>query len=229
MANLPVLWTFRRCPYAMRARLALTISKISFEWREIILRHKPAAMLEASPKGTVPVLVLPDGTVLEESLDIMHWALARHDPESWLGLSEQESHEIKSLILQSDNEFKHHLDRTKYHNRYEGADPEFHRTEALKILHQWDQRLSDAGQFFGSRPGLADMAIFPFVRQFANIDRSWFSAQSLPALHQWLQGHLESELFAGIMEKHPPWQDGDAPLLFPPQNPARQTCSEFPV
>ncbi len=217
--NLPILWTFRRCPYAMRARLALAISKIPFEWREIILRDKPAAMLEASPKGTVPVLVLPDGTVLEESLDIMSWALERNDPEGWLDFSDAKRREINRLIAQSDGDFKFHLDRTKYYTRYEGADPQFHRAETLKILHQWDQRLSHAGQFFGSRPCLADMAIFPFVRQFANIDRKWFTAQKLPALQDWLEGHLESVLFAQIMEKHPPWQDGDAPLLFPPQNP----------
>ncbi len=220
--NLPVLWTFRRCPYAMRARLALAVSKTPLEWREIILRDKPAAMLQASPKGTVPVLVLPDGTVLEESLDIMYWALERHDPEGWLRLTDPQKQDTQKLIAQSDGDFKFHLDRTKYHTRYEGADPKFHRAEALKILCRWEQRLNIAGQFLGTRPSLADMAIFPFVRQFANIDRQWFSTQRLPALQKWLATHIGSALFTQIMEKRPLWQDGDAPLLFPPSSPQNQ-------
>lgn len=210
--SLPVLYSFRRCPYAMRARLALAISGLEIRIREVVLRDKPAEMLAASPKGTVPVLVLPDGQVVDESLDVMKWALAQNDPEHWRGAN---SAETDALIAQSDGPFKHALDRYKYPNRYEGVDPEAQRADGLAILREWNDRIaSSGGQLLGTQRSLADMALFPFVRQFAATDREWFASQSLPELQEWLVGHLASPLFKSIMTKHAQWQPGaEEPLL----------------
>lgn len=194
MTDLPILYSFRRCPYAMRARMALLVSGVAFTLHEVSLRDKPAEMLAASPKGTVPVLVQRDGTVIDQSLDIMLWALSRADPEDWL------SGYDAALIVQNDGPFKHHLDRYKYAPRYD-CDPIPHRAAALEILHEWDARLSQFGQFCRSTRGLTDMAIMPFVRQFAAIDRAWFAAQDVPHLQAWLEGHETSSLFAKAMEK----------------------------
>jgi glutathione S-transferase len=190
----PTLYSFRRCPYAMRARLAVLISGQEFVLHEVSLRAKPAAMVAASPKGTVPVLVLPNGTVIDESLDIMLWALRLHDPEHWLT-----GHDA-ALIAQNDGPFKYHLDRYKYAPRYD-CDPVPHRAAALEILREWDKRIGIAGQFCSELRSITDMAIMPFVRQFAATDRAWFDAQDLPQFHQWLAYHEASTLFARIMAK----------------------------
>lgn len=207
MSALPILYSFRRCPYAMRARMALWISGTSCELREVKLAEKPASMLEASEKGTVPVLVLQDGKVLDESLDVMRWALARNDPEDWLAGDDG------ALLDQIDGPFKQHLDRYKYWTRH-GSDPQEHRTAALEILKGLEERISGQGQLCGNSRTMVDIASFPFVRQFANHDRTWFDAQPLPHLQHWLADHLQSELFAAIMAKHRPWQPGDAPVFF---------------
>ncbi len=192
----------------MRARLALAISGVALELREIKLSAKPEAMLEASPKGTVPVLALGDGTVIDESIDIMHWALAQADPEHWLERNEPE------LIAQCDGSFKHALDRYKYPDRH-GVDWLEHREQGLMFLRQLDERLSGKGQLCGATRGLADAAIMPFVRQFAAVDPDWFAAQPLLHLKPWLEGHLASPLFAAIMQRYAPWSPGDAPVAFP--------------
>jgi len=201
IADLPVLYSFRRCPYAMRARLALRVSGIAVEHREVLLRDKPDAMLEVSPKGTVPVLVPASGGVVEESLDIMLWALRQNDPENWL------EHEFDALALVKtcDTQFKPHLDRYKYANRYDGAVPHEHRAAASDFIMELDTRLQSEPQLMGPRAGLADFAIFPFVRQFANTDIDWFNAQAWSAVSVWLEYHVTSELFAQVMEKRPPW------------------------
>jgi len=204
--NLPILYSFRRCPYAMRARLALHVSATPVEHREVLLRDKPAAMLDASPKGTVPVLVLPDGSVLEESLDIMRWALERNDPEGWLAA---DARGTERLVSACDGPFKHHLDRYKYATRYEGAKPDDHRAAGLEYLVSLDRILRVTPQLAGARMSLADAAIFPFVRQFANTDRDWFDAQDLSGLQTWLAGHLASERFSAIMQKQPLWAPQD--------------------
>jgi len=210
MTGQPVLYSFRRCPYAMRARMALLISGQKVELREVVLRDKPEAMLHQSSKGTVPVLVQTDGQVLDESLDVIYWALDQSDPEGWL------THKpaAQPLIAQSDAEFKYHLDRYKYPNRYDDVDPDYHRAEGLKFLQKLDGMIAAEGQIFGPKPGLADYAIFPFVRQFANHDRGWFDAQDLPALQPWLAGHLGSPIFAVAMEKFPQWQPDQTPAMF---------------
>lgn len=203
----PTLYSFRRCPYAMRARLALMVSGACCELREVKLSAKPAEMIAASPKATVPVLVLPDGQIIDESFDIMQWALARHDPEGWLSRSDD------ALIAASDGPFKHDLDRYKYSSRHD-SDAIAHRASAGEFLRELDARLASNAQLCGTRRGLADMAIMPFVRQFAATDRAWFDAQPLPRLQAWLAAHLNSELFAAVMVRVPVWQVDAAPYEF---------------
>ncbi|MDR6851322.1 glutathione S-transferase [Sphingomonas sp. BE123] len=195
----PILYSFRRCPYAIRARLALAVSETAVEHREVRLRDKPAEMIAASPKGTVPVLVLPDGRVIDESLDIMRWALARNDPEHWL------AGDAPALIAANDGAFKHHLDRYKYPERYP-ADGVDHRAAALAILQGLGTRLGAQAWLGGARFGLADAAILPFVRQFAAVDPDWFAAQDLARVQPWLAAFLASPLFAAVMVTRTPWR-----------------------
>ena len=206
----PILYSFRRCPYAMRARMALWSARIDVILREVELADKPPALLEISPKGTVPVLISADGPLLEESIDIMRWALGKNDPEGWLAGDDRE------LIERNDGPFKHHLDRYKYPARYEDCDPLEHRAAGLKILRDLDARLGSQAQLTGAQRTLADMALFPFIRQFANTDRAWFDAEPLPHLQRWLEGHLSSDIFKAIMPKFAPWKAGDKPTLFGP-------------
>ena len=206
MQELPILYSFRRCPYAMRARLALAASETPVEHREVLLRDKPAAMLAASPKGTVPVLVLPDGTVIEESLDIMRWALGCNDPLRWLAPGKA----MFDLVARNDGPFKQALDRYKYPNRYPGEDPLNHRAGGLDFLTEIEARLTGSPFLFGEAMSLADAAIFPFVRQFAHTDRDWFAALGLPHLQAWLTAHLASPIFATVMKKYPVWSENRA-------------------
>jgi glutathione S-transferase len=199
----PILYSFRRCPYAMRARMSLLESGVEVELREVILRDRPEHMMDISPKGTVPVLLLPDGAVIEESLDIMLWSL----DESWL------AGDWKELIDVNDGDFKHHLDRYKYNNRYENVlSSEEHREHALSILKTYDERLSNQAYLCGDSISLADLALSPFVRQFANTDRGWFDQLPLLHLHNWLIGILEGDLFKSCMVKHKQWQNGQVPI-----------------
>ncbi|RLJ51971.1 glutathione S-transferase [Litoreibacter meonggei] len=207
--GIPVLYSFRRCPYAMRARLAIHAAGLQLEHREILLRDKAPEFLDASPKGTVPVVVAPSG-VIEESLDIMLWALTQNDPENWL----QNRNDSLDLIAQNDGPFKTALDRYKYANRHDN-DPETWRALGSGTLENYDSILAQNAYLLGNQPRLADMAIFPFVRQFANTDRAWFDAQPWPHLLRWLNGHLTSPRFTAIMMKYPKWQAGDPPTLAP--------------
>lgn len=210
----PVLYSFRRCPYAMRARMALLVSGTVCELREIVLRAKPQEMLQASPKGTVPVLVLPDGHVIDESLDIMLWALGKNDPELWLAPEAESLDAMLPLIAQNDGDFKQHLDRYKYPDRYENVDPLQHRAAASLFLAALEKRLAPHPFLFGSRPALADIALFPFIRQFAETDRPWFDAQPWPNLQRWLAGLLSTALFDQAMQRFEPWHPGaDTTLL----------------
>ena len=215
MGSLPVLYSFRRCPYAMRARLALAVSEQAHELREVVLKAKPAALLAASPKGTVPVLVLPGGEVIDESLDIMRWALARHDPAQWLVPPDGSREDIDALIAANDGAFKQQLDRYKYPKRYahESADDAARfalaqRDLAAAWLAQLDARLGQ-GWLFGARASLADMALLPFVRQFAHTDVIWFATQPWPRLQTWLAAFESSEIFVRVMGKHATWQSPD--------------------
>ena len=208
MTDAPILYSFRRCPYAMRARLALLASGVRCAIREVVLRDKPAALIAASPKATVPVLVLADGTVIDESIDIMRWALGRNDPEDWLAGDDA------ALIELFDTQFKPALDRYKYAGRHD-ADPIAHREAGLALLHLLEERLAD-GNLGGARRTLSDMAIMPFVRQFAAVDGAWFAAQAIPLVQAWLARHVASALFDRAMVRLTPWTPGDAPILWPP-------------
>ena len=215
---LPILYSFRRCPYAMRARLAIAVSGLTVELREVDLKDKPAEMLRASPKGSVPVLVDVDGRVLEESLDIMLWALQQHDPARWLVPETGCLENMLALIAQCDGDFKHDLDRYKYPGRYAGVDAQthlIHRTAGAVFLAQLDARLNQPPYLFGQQPALADMAIAPFVRQFAQTDLDWFNQQPWPGLRVWLASIINSSDFANIMTKYAKWAPGDERVCFP--------------
>lgn len=211
----PILYSFRRCPYAMRARIALLASGITVELREVVLRDKPVEMLAVSPKGTVPVLLLPDGRVLDESLDIMEYALTRADPFEWVSPEVGSEDEMRALITVFDTSFKHHLDRYKYAARYEGAEAWEHRLEASQHVAALETRLEQVGAYlFGDAPKLADYAIMPFVRQFAGVDRAWFEDQPWPSVQKWLRVLIDSSEFTNVMKKYTQWQVGDEPLFF---------------
>ncbi len=198
--SLPVLYSFRRCPYAIRARMSIVREGYQVELREVVLRDRPDHMMKISPKGTVPVLLLPDGTVIEESLEIMQHVLG------W-DLSEEEAH----WVARNDDEFKFHLDRYKYPNRYENVNEVEHRTLASAYLGDLDVRLGE-GPAFALR--LND-ALFPFVRQFANHDRKWFDGQPWVNVHAWLGEHLDSEAFKRCMKKEKQWVEGNETVHFP--------------
>ena len=199
----------------MRARLALDVSELACELREITLRDKPLAMLRVSPKGTVPVLVDAAGVVIEESLDIMLWALRLRDPELWLTPERGTLEAVLALIHRFDAEFKPLLDRYKYPDRFEGADAEASRHAASLWLLTLDERLQDARYLFGERAGLADMALAPFVRQFANVDAAWFASRSWTHLQAWLTAIVDSARFARIMRPIAVWQAGSPGVPLP--------------
>jgi glutathione S-transferase len=207
--NLPILYSFRRCPYAIRARLALLASGIEYEHREVVLRDKPADMLAASPKGTVPVLVLPNNEVIDQSLDIMLWALRQSDPYHWLAHEK----DALALIAECDGDFKFHLDRYKYPNRYEGADAWVHRTQAAAFATVIDTKISQKYYKFNSTLGVYYAGLLPFLRQFSHVDKNWFAQQPWPALQAGLADFEASEAFKTIMQNHKPWQFDVEPLV----------------
>jgi glutathione S-transferase len=198
---LPILYTFRRCPYAIRARLAIINSQIEVAMHEVELRNKPPALLACSPKGTVPVLVLPDGRVIDESLDIMRWALAIHDPGRWLGDSADLTPAMSALIAENDGPFKRNLDRYKYANRYPEQPLEYHRAQAELFLDKLDNLLIASQYLCSNEITIADMAIMPFVRQLAAVDPGWFAQSRYARLRAWLDGLLQLPLFAAVMQK----------------------------
>jgi glutathione S-transferase len=204
----PILYSFRRCPFAIRARYVLTYSGVSWEHREVVLRDKPASLLQLSPKGTVPVMQLPDGTLLEESSDIMRWAVRQEDPENWYGSQKQATDE---WIRANDEEFKPLLDGYKY-----PQDKALSQLEYRQLAINWIDKLDAhlANGFILGRPTLADAALFPFIRQFRAVDADWFDEHLNPLVINWLERHVTSPTFTAIMVKLPQWQPGDAPLLF---------------
>ena len=214
MSDLPILWSFRRCPYAMRARLAIKASGQQVHLREILLRDKPEPFLAASAKGTVPVLECADGQVIDESRDVMFWALQQTDPQGWLDIYHADAQGVKTHLDALDGDFKHHLDRYKYATRYEEADESAHRAAGANYLANWNDILTRQTALSGDKLGLIDYATLPFVRQFRIADPQWFDAQDWPALHAWLQAFLNSPLFASIMEKYKPWKETGADIQF---------------
>ena len=216
--NWPVLYSFRRCPYAMRARWALLHAGLLVEWREVSLQSKPACLLDASPKGTVPVLITPQGRVIDESLAVMRWALQQADPFDWLGagLSTPEREAIDGLIATNDGPFKHHLDRFKYTDRYPGESKESHEQAGRCILRSWSDRIAAHGWLAGPQMGIADGALWPFVRQWRIADPDGFDGDaSMAPLQQWLQHFLNSPDFERLMQRADPWAPGGHQPHFP--------------
>ena len=211
--NHPILYSFRRCPYAMRARLAIANSMITIELREIILRNKPQQLLDISPKGTVPVLQLQDGKIIEESLDIMYWALSHSDKNNWLDNSVIT--DIQQLIQSNDTEFKYNLDRYKYADRYPEYDEKYYREKSETFLADLEARLCSHTFLCSNNVSLADMAIFPFIRQFAQVDRVWFDQSSYPLVGAWLDRLLEAPFFSAVMARYVPWDEGADEISFP--------------
>lgn len=215
--KLPILYSFRRCPYAMRARLALRYAEIRCELREVVLRNKPAAMLAASPKGTVPVLLVPaigeqnGAEVIEESLDIMLWSLAQHDPDGWLDVDPVDA---DTLITANDDDFKIWLDRYKYPDCYDDTGGQNPQQQCARFLDELERRLGRHGWLAGDRLSFVDIAVFPFVRQFAFVDIDGFRAAPYPLLNQWMTQLLEGQLFISVMQKYPAWQPGDEVVIF---------------
>jgi len=209
-----ILYSFRRCPFAMRGRMALAVSGLSYEHREVLLRDKPPSMLAFSPKGTVPVFVTKSGEVIEESLDLMHYALRQNDPENWLMGFDAGG---RALLKDIDGPFKHHLDRYKYKSRYDeaakrGETDINHRKQAEVYIQKLEQALENNQFLSGQQRGFADIAIFPFIRQFANTDRAWWDGEAqdsppYPKTHLWLEAQINSDLFRSIMTKYPQWVD----------------------
>ena len=213
-AALPTLYSFRRCPYAIRARLALAHAGLACELREINLRSKPQALLDVSPKGTVPVLVLQDGQVIEQSLDIMLHALRGNDPDGWLAPTHGSLQEMLTLIERNDGFFKQALDRCKYPERHGAEDVNQAQADALTWLSALNDQLEETGYLFGLNPSLADMALRPFVRQYARIDEAQWNEQPWPHLQGWLQRWIDSALFAEVMETYPGWVPGTVGTVF---------------
>ena len=203
----PVLYSYRRCPYAMRARMALRYANIDVEIREIALREKPVQMIAVSPKGTVPVLVLANGKVLEQSLDIMDWALAQSDVDEWI-VQDQEVQKLSTdLIATNDGAFKQALDKYKYAIRFPENPPDVYRAQGEEFLKRLELLLQQNSHLCRNTVSKADVAIFPFVRQFFMVDNAWFETANYPALKTWLNGLLNSQLFIDVMHKYPVWTD----------------------
>jgi glutathione S-transferase len=205
-----VLYSFRRCPYAMRARMAIAVSGIQVELREVVLRDKPQALLDISPKATVPVLLTSDNIVIDESLNIMHWALKQSDPDNWLSNINNE------LIANNDGDFKHWLDRYKYADRYPEHSEHYYRQQGEEALLMLENLLEESAFLAGNNITFTDIAIFPFIRQFASVDLNWFEQAPYLNLRLWLENFIESTLFLSIMHKYPAWQEDQTKVvLFP--------------
>jgi len=204
-----MLYSFRRCPYAMRARLAIVYSGVEIELREVELKHKPEELLRISPKATVPVLQCPDGHIIDESRDIMTWALQQNDPDGWLESIEH------PLIDENDDSFKKSLDCYKYANHFPEYSQIYYREKGELFLEKLEKSLENYKFIQNNYLSFIDMAIFPFVRQFYFVNPSWFESAPYPYLNAWLQAHLSSNIFLSIMQKYPAWQAGDKATIFP--------------
>ncbi|HJK86260.1 MAG TPA: glutathione S-transferase N-terminal domain-containing protein [Candidatus Megaira endosymbiont of Nemacystus decipiens] len=203
---LPILYSFRRCPYAMRARMVLHYSKISYSLREVDLKNKPSSLLNLSPKGTVPVLVLHENKIIDESLDIMKYALSKHDPENIQPHVQQQK--INELIADNDLHFVNLLKKYKYPQRYEGVNTREIRNKIEEdFLSKYELMLQKTNYLLGSKT-IADYALLPFIRQFAYVDKEWFFNSKYSKLIDWLLSFIETETFDKIiMQKYEVWQD----------------------
>jgi len=218
---LPILYSLRNCPYAMRARIALFKSKQPVLLRDLVLSDKPAEMIEASPKATVPVLVLATGEVIDESLDVMLWALKESDPNDLLHSEDELIHPDENMLSamlafidEFDNGFKSALEQYKCAKRYQEDDIVQRRAVCQQYLDKVEQRLTTHKFLFSDQESLADIAILPFLRQFARVERQWYLQSPYPKLKQWLNGYLQSPMFTKVMAKYPLWQENHEPVLF---------------
>lgn len=206
-----ILYSFRRCPYAMRVRLGLVLSNKSVQLREIILKHKPEAMLKASPKGTVPVLIEKDGHVIDESLDIMKWALEGSQ------LLNSATSTMHLLIKENDEVFKGWLDKYKYADRYPEHSEVYYREQGEIFLEKLERQLANSNRLFSDGYSFSDLAILPFIRQFAFVDIDWFNQSKYQHVRDWLTTFIDSELFLSIMKKYPTWLESNQEVSFPEQ------------
>jgi len=210
-----IFYSFRRCPYAMRARLAICYSQVEVEIREVVLKDKPTSLLAYSPKGTVPVLVTSDKQIIDESRDIMYWALLQHDSDDWLRHNQPHlQKQMTSLIDENDNEFKVILDKYKYADRHPEYTEAEYRQQGSYFLNQLELLLTLHNNLIDDEISLADIAIFPFIRQFAGVDKDWFEQSPYPKVRTWLSRHTNSALFRDIMYKYPQWSAGDKATYF---------------
>ncbi len=210
----PLLYSFRRCPYAIRARLALRVSGIQVTLREVVLADKPAALRACSAKATVPVLVVNHQHVIDESVAIMVFALKQNDPQEWLVTDADLAAECQRLIAYNDGEFKSHLDHYKYADRFPNQPMEVYRAQGESFLSELEAKLAISPYLLCERPTFADMAIMPFIRQFANVDKEWFEQRPYPHLQAWLMELLRQPLFTSVMDKYKQWQEGDPVIMF---------------
>ena len=211
--NIPILYSFRRCPYAMRARMALQLANVQCELREVELKNKPEEMLAVSPKGTVPILVL-DNSVLDESNDIIQWVQS-NNPNILMDLNREQAQQTLEWIALFDGEFKHHLDRYKYYQRYE-SDAENHRACCDEILYLLDQYISSSYWIFSEELSLLDISILPFIRQFKIADEKHFFSQDYLKVIELFKKFEDSQLFKSIMHKYNPWRaDQKESIIFP--------------
>ena len=208
----PILYTFRRCPYAIRARFAIRSAKIIVEVREIKLQEKPSEFLKSSPKGTVPVLITNSGEILEESLDIINWALSINDPLKWLAKGKLKDQEIAKLLHDLETKFKTNLDKYKYPNRFSGVNQYLHRDKNLCFLKKLNFYLKNNKSLNCKHLTFLDYAIFPFIRQFRNVDKVWFDKLNFVFLNEWIHQIIDSEDFSSIMKKFKKWEPNDLPI-----------------
>jgi len=208
----PVLYSFKRCPYAIRTRISLILSKTKCELREVLLKDKPESMLNASPKGTVPVLIKNNGTVIDESIDIINWLISRNN---FFGPNKYDDF-IEEMIKLFDNEFKFHLDRYKYSTRYNKDKELFHRNKCSEILNNLEEKITSNPWLLGSSVSKLDVCILPFIRQFRIANEEWFDDnEQFKKINETLKYFLEWEVFQIAMKKYPQWKQGDKEILFP--------------
>lgn len=213
-SDYPVLYSFRRCPYAMRGRMAILAAGVKCQMREVLLSDKPDEMLAISNKGTVPVLQLTDGRIIDESLDVMYWALQQSDPDQWLKTDKEET---RALIEHNDFDFKDKLDRYKYFVRYPEHSQKHYREQAEEFLDELEKRLKEnkGVGLMDKRLSLADIAIFPFIRQFSRVDYDWFDNSPYLKIRKWLKRLEESNRFQHVMKKYELWTSASKIEFFP--------------
>ena len=212
--KIPILFSFRRCPYAMRARIAIKLCSLECEIREINLKLKNKKFLEISPKGTVPVLVLPDDKIIEESMDIIHWAISNNDSYNLKLKNLEIYNKDMDLISIFDNEFKYHLDRYKYNSRYKGINKEEHKYKARDLLVNLNNSLKEKQWLNGENISISDISILPFIRQYRIADIKWFDEKlELPNINRWLDKFLNSKIFNNVMKKYKIWETTDQKIF----------------